>query len=1001
MVEMMTDPVLPTGTVTFFMTDVEGSTRLWEAKPDAMEQALARHDAILLEAVGGHGGALLRHKGEGDSAFAVFARATDALGAAVAAQRALGAEPWPEEVELRVRIAVHTGEAELRDRDYYGSAVNRTARLRGIAHGGQTVISQVTADLVRDRLPEGASLVDLGAHRLPDLGRAEAVFGLAHPDLRSGFPPLRSLEVLPNNLPVQLTSFVGRDQEMVELAGLLGAQRLVTLTGAAGCGKTRLALQVAAEVLEAYRDGVWLVDLAPLGDPDLVTQAVAATLGVRDAFASRGVDALDAGETARPLVELLVEHLRSRELLVVLDNCEHLLEASAELAGTLLMNCPGVGILATSREALGVAGEVSWRVRSLSVPDPKHPPPIEDLEGYEAIRLFVDRARARLPGFVLVSEDGSAVAQVCRRLDGIPLAIELAAARVEVLSVPELAARLDDRFRLLTGGTRTGLERHQTLRAAVDWSYDALSGAERVLLERLSVFAGGCTLEAAEDVCGGGEVEADAVLDLLSQLVAKSLVVMDRRPGGARYRLSETIRQYAREKLVASGDHEELGARHRDWCAALVGRAERGVWGPEQADWFETLEAEEDNLRQALDYTIAARQAEIALQLVGALGRFWMVHGRWEEGQRWLLDALALDEGNAYPFLRAQALNTAALIVLSFLGGAETARSLSSEALAIFRELGTRRGIFWSLNTLSAAALAEGDNAAAASLADEALAVARSAEHDPTIAYALHQRANVAIAQGDNTAAETLLVEALLILRRVDDKTGIARLVATRAVAALADRRYASAVPIVQEALALYRQLGDEFGTFVMVFYLGCAALLTGDHTTARRHFEEALKRSRESGDMYGEVLAFSGRGELALAEGDPARALALFTEGMQIATPTGAAAFASGSSFTASGVAGGTFAQLLAGPAKAAAAEGSLHRAARLFGAAERTRETDAMSHLPARRLLYEHLYEHHIDLVQSGLGDAAFVSEFDDGRAMSLETAVAYALEQPTAGC
>jgi class 3 adenylate cyclase len=476
--------VLPAGTVTFVLSDVEGSTKLWEADAEAMEKALARHDAIFVQAVSEHGGMLLRHKGEGDSAFAVFGRASDAAAAALAAQRAFGAEPWPDGCTIRVRIAIHTGEAELRDGDYYGQAVNRTARLRGIAHGGQTLISQATVDLIRDRVPEGARLVDLGAHRLPDLSGAEQVFGLVHRDVVSQFPPLRSVDALPNNLPVQLTSFVGRDEELGELRDLLRAHRLVTLTGAAGCGKTRLALQVAGEMLAAYRSGVWLVDLAALADPDLVTQVVARTLGVREPAASTVVDALDTGgQNARPLVELVIEHLRSRELLLVLDNCEHVLEPAAALVGTLLRSCAGLRVLATSREALGVAGEVSWRVRSLSVPDPKHLPRIEALEDFEAIRLFVDRARAHVPGFALTAEDAPSVVQVCRRLDGIPLAIELAAARVETLSAGELASRLDDRFRLLTGGSRTGLERHQTLRAAVDWSYDTLSNPERTLLD--------------------------------------------------------------------------------------------------------------------------------------------------------------------------------------------------------------------------------------------------------------------------------------------------------------------------------------------------------------------------------------------------------------------------------------------------------------------------------------------------------------------------------------
>jgi predicted ATPase/class 3 adenylate cyclase len=976
--------VLPTGTVTFVLSDVEGSTKLWEADPDGMEKALARHDAILVQAVSEHAGMLLRHKGEGDSTFAVFGRASDAAAAALAAQRALVAEPWPDGCTIRVRIAIHTGEAELRDGDYYGQAVNRTARLRGIAHGGQTLVSQATADLIRDRVPEGGRLVDLGAHRLPDVSGAEVVFGLAHIDVVSQFPPLRSVDALPNNLPLQLTSFVGRDEELAELQDLVGAHRLVTLTGAAGCGKTRLALQVAREMLDAYHSGVWLVDLAPLADPDLVTQVVARTLGVREPAASTMVDALDSGaQNARPLVDLVVEHLRSRQLLLVLDNCEHVLEAAAAIVGTLLRGCAELRVLATSREALGVAGEVSWRVRSLSVPDPKHLPRIETLEDYEAIRLFVDRARAHVPGFVLTAEDGPSVVQVCRRLDGIPLAIELAAARVETLSAGELASRLDDRFRLLTGGSRTGLERHQTLRAAVDWSYDTLPDRERTLLDRLSVFAGGCTLEAAEDVCAGGDVGADAVLDLLALLVAKSLVMTDRDSRGARYRLLEMIRQYAREKLVASGDHERLRARHRDWCLALVGRAEREVWGADQAAWLDRLEAENDNLRQALDFTIAAREAEIALRFVGALGRFWMVRGSWEEGQRFLLDALALPGTASHPFLKAQALNTAALMTFGRAGDdVATAETLASEALSMYRELGTRRGIFWALQTLAFVAIRRGDLTVAESLADEAITVARSAGHEPSVAYALHQRAAVALHRADYSAAEALVAEALPMMRRAGDTSGVVQVIALRGTAVASQRQFRTAAPIFQEALDLSRQLGNQEIVRTMLIVLGSLALVTDEPATALRDFQDAYAIARDVGDRYGEVLASAGLGEHALSEPDLAQALRWFMEATRIFTETEV-------------LPPGALAPVVAGLGKVAAAEKSYERAACLFGAAERTREDDPTRRFLLRWLLYEQRYDEHLDMARAALGESAFASAFACGRGLSPEAAIAYALE------
>jgi class 3 adenylate cyclase len=478
---------LPTGTVTFLLTDVEGSTKLWEDHPEEMRTALARHDGIASAIVAAHEGVVIKSRGEGDSLFTVFGRASDAVQAACALQQAFYSEAWPEETPIRVRMALHTGEADLRDGDYYGTTVNRCARLRAIGHGGQILLSQATESLVRDSLPEGATLRDAGAYVLKDLRRsAEQVFQLIHAGLPAVLSPLRSLQ--PNNLPQQLTSFIGREKEIGEIRELMGKTRLLTVTGAGGSGKTRLALEAAADLLLGEGDGAWLVELAPLSDPALTPQSVASTLGVRE-------------EPGRPVTETLVDHLRSKRVLILLDNCEHLLTACASLAETLLRNCPHVRILATSREGLGITGETTYRIPSLSVPDTKDAAKADSLARFEAVQLFMDRAQAAQPGFTLNDTNAPAVAQICVRLDGIPLAIELAAARVKAMSVDQIAARLDDRFRLLTGGSRTALPRQQTLRAMIDWSYDLLTEKEQVLLRRLSVFAGGWTLEAAEKVC--------------------------------------------------------------------------------------------------------------------------------------------------------------------------------------------------------------------------------------------------------------------------------------------------------------------------------------------------------------------------------------------------------------------------------------------------------------------------------------------------------------------
>jgi class 3 adenylate cyclase len=477
---------LPSGTVTFLMTDVEGSTKLWEKHPEQMRSVMTRHDAIASEAIARHEGTLIKSRGEGDSLFCVFGKASDAVAAALTLQRAFLEEPWPEQTPINVRMGVHTGEADLRDGDYYGSTVNRCARLRSIGHGKQVLISSATAQLVKSNLPSDAGLLEHGHHKLKDMEETDLVSQLLHPDLPRDFPRLRSTHA--TNLPRQLTSFVGREKEIAEVHRLLATTALLTLTGSGGCGKTRLAIEAAAEVVTEYEDGVFLVELAALSDPALVPQTTAAALGVRE-------------EPGRPIVQTLVDHLREKHMLLLLDNCEHLLDACAQLADALLRDCSKLQILASSREGLNITGETSYRIPSLSMPETKQAPTAKDIEGFEAVRLFVERARAAQPSFNITDQNAPSVAQLCVRLDGIPLAIELAAARVKALSVEQIAARLDDRFRLLTGGSRTALPRQQTLRAMIDWSYDLLTPKEQTLLRRLSVFAGGWTLEAAEKVC--------------------------------------------------------------------------------------------------------------------------------------------------------------------------------------------------------------------------------------------------------------------------------------------------------------------------------------------------------------------------------------------------------------------------------------------------------------------------------------------------------------------
>ena len=607
MAEARQAPDLPTGTVTFLLTDIEGSTRLWEAHAEAMGQALAAHDRIVSDAVTGHRGTLLKQKGEGDSAFGVFARASDAAAAAIARQRAIVSETWPESIELRVRIAIHTGEAELRDGDFFGPTVNRTARLRATAHGGQIVMSQAAADLVRDQLHDGIVLSDLGVHRLPDLGRPEAVFGLLHPDLPSTFPPLRSVDAFPGNLPVQMTSFVGRDREMKAIAEGFTSSRLITLTGTGGVGKTRLAVQAGAEMLAAYPDGVWTCELAAVSHPASMLQAFATSLGM-----APGAGALSSKDIA--------DDIGSRHMLVLLDNCEHLLDAAAELVEQLLRRCPRVRVLATSREALDVPGEQVIRLRSLTLPDSEIA--LDDLMRADATRLFVERAAAVGSHLRLDPSDARPIAEICRRLDGIPLAIELAAARVVALSPTEIAGHLDERFRLLTGGRRASLERHHTLRATVDWSYSLLSETERVIFDRLGAFPAAFDTDAAVAVAGEGLANWD-VIDAMSSLVAKSMLVADRAPSGStRYQMLETLRHYARERLDAAGIVDEYRRRHAKHYAGLTGQALAGVQVADEEQWLQRMATEIDNLRAAVLWSLDStddKDGELALHIIAEM----------------------------------------------------------------------------------------------------------------------------------------------------------------------------------------------------------------------------------------------------------------------------------------------------------------------------------------------------------------------------------------------
>ena len=724
---------LPTGTVTLLLADVEGSTRLWETQPDAMKAAVARLDRTLADAVAAHRGVRPVEQGEGDSFVIAFARAADAVACALTLQQAPLAP-------IKLRIGLHTGDIQLRDEgNYIGPTINRTSRLRDLAHGGQTVLSGATEPLVVDQLPPDVSLTDLGTHALRDLPRPERVVQLCHPDLHNDFPPLRTANaVAAERLPVQLTSFVGREAEMKGIREALADNRLVTLTGAGGAGKTRLAVQVAAELATDFADGVWYVDLAPITDPEVVPVTVARALGLLD-------------QPGEPTIDLLRRSIRDRRMLMLLDNCEHLLDASADLITGLLSGCPALTLLTTSREPIGVAGEVSWRVPSLSLTD-------------EAIELFADRARRTKPDFRVTAANADTVTEICRRLDGLPLAIELAAARVRALSPTELLTSLHDTFRLLTGGARTAVRRQQTLRASVDWSHALLSEPEQALFRRLAVFYGGFDIDAAQAVGGG---ERYQVLDQLTLLVDKSLVIADDSPHGTRYRLLETVRQYAQEKLHESREGNDVRIRHRDHYTAMAALLGAQADSDHQRR-IEQAETELDNLRAAFAWSRESSDTELAMALASALLPLWLSRGLMQEGRNWLVAVLTDADNENVEASAERAKASVVRVVLESFRAMTVDLDDAERTLAAARELGDPALV---ARALTACGLrAADDRESSVAYFAEAAALARDSGDSWWLGQTLALESMYALLFGEPVAIPVAAEEALRIADSIGDK---------------------------------------------------------------------------------------------------------------------------------------------------------------------------------------------------------------------------------------
>jgi predicted ATPase/serine/threonine protein kinase/Tfp pilus assembly protein PilF len=867
---------LPTGTVTFLFTDIEGSTKLAQQYPDAIRALIARHNEILTQTIESQHGYIFQIIGD---SFAVsFHNANDALSAALQAQRDLHRENW-NPAPIKVRMGIHTGTAQLqiesKDTPYSGyAALALTQRIMSAGHGGQILISSATENLLRGQLPKDATLRDMGEKNLKDIFLPERIYQLNVPDLPSEFAPLNTYEKIRHNLPLQLTTFIGREKEVEQIKKRLEKNRLVTLTGSGGIGKTRLSIQVASELLSEYPIGMWLVELAPLTDPSLVPQSVCAALGVTP---EGGTSALDA----------LINYMHEKKILLVVDNCEHLIDACAQLCDALLHACADLRIIASSREALGIEGENAYRVPSLSLPNPKSG--LHVIEESEAVKLFLERATTILPEFEMTEANAPIIAQICQRLDGIALAIELAASRVKMLKVEKIATRLDDAFRLLTGGSRTALPRQQTLRALIDWSYNLLPDEERTVLRKLSIFMGGWTLEAAEAICGN----ADA-LDLLTHLVDKSLVSVDFKHGDEpRYYLLETVRQYAREKLVESENMIQLRDVHLDYFLKLAERIAPELYHRKMPYWLDYLEVEYPNLHAALEWA-QERDVDAGLRLCNALFRFLESRGDYrKEGLEWFEKFLEAST-TSRTAIRAWALYHAAMVSLAIDYSIPKWREWMDESLPLAREIGDHACVARILNEIGNDESSNENFNKARAWFEESLSEARLAKDEFSIGFAIYQLGGMAVEQSENETARSLVEESLAIFRNIGELTGWYWSLTTIGGMCCEQGDWTAAQSYLEEALALTQEAQHRKNTSICLLNLGELFVGMGDFDHGLALLEQCRKLIQDTPDDMILNQVWFNFGEEARLHGNYEEAMTYFEKCLAKAKHDNRKAFAS-----------------------------------------------------------------------------------------------------------
>lgn len=832
---------VPTGIVAFLFTDIEGSTRRWEARRLAMQSALRRHDAIMSEAIAYSNG--YAFKTVGDAFCVAFSTVPDAVRAALAAQRALLKDDWSAVDGLNVRMAIHAGGADERDGDYFGPTTNRVARLLATAHGGQVLLSGAAADLAQGDMPSQTTLRDLGRHRLKDLTYPEQVYQLVADDLQAEFSPLRSLDALPNNLPLQLTTLIGRENDVAQIKNLLGKARLLTLVGTGGVGKTRLALHAAAELLDEFPDGVWFIELARVSNPDSVADAVASELHLSEEASQSVIDGLLAG-------------LKYKRTLLIFDNCEHVVSAAAAVVESILHACPNVKVMATSREGLSVSGEEVLRVASLMVPDATEKPNARDASRYGAVALFLARATAVEKTFALTDENSSGVTDICRTLDGIPLAIELAAVRIQALSVHQLSARLKERFRILTGGSRTALPRHQTMRALIDWSYDLLTSTEKTVLRRVAVFAGTFTLEAASEICSDQQIKTWDVLELLSSLISKSLVAAELCGSQQQYRLLESTRQYAAEKLAESGEDDRLHRRHAEHFLSIAERANEAWDNPPMREWYASLERDLDNLRAAMDWGAQDRGTKpLGAALVGALLHFWEDGQLFSEGVQRARSALQTVDVRTDRAIVARLWLTEATLLPHAQRFARSVKpdaspEAATTALELYTSLQSPEGIACCLRARGTLHYVRRQYEESRTDLVEAANMFRSHDHLRMLGRTLHSLARTLLLSGRAEESRPIYLEALEITRSQGDDSGTSEILSNLAESEFQLGTVHRALLFAQESLELIR--GNNLPKSLTFQLCNMASYLIelGKFDEARSAALEALRYARQSGQF-------------------------------------------------------------------------------------------------------------------------------------------------------